>query len=104
MVNKVQIEQFHSDELSDIANWFINRHRMEWSIFCSAARKAEKENNQDILDDAIDRLVPILIDAGDGEEGGQALWEELWLWFCNDYKRRKAARYKAKISDESDYV
>lgn len=82
MGNLVQIEKFHSDELSQQANDFINSHRPNWNNFLVQAQLAVKRGDQDLLDVAISKIAPCF----EEEEDPKALWEELWSWVVRSNK------------------
>lgn len=82
MGNLIQIETFHSDELSEQANEFINTYRPNWAHFLVQAQIAVRSGSQDLLDSAIEQLVPCLQD----EDNPKELWEELWSWVVRNNK------------------
>lgn len=84
MGNLVQIDRFHSDELSEQANCFINNHRPNWNNFILQVQVAVRNKDQDKLDTAISKLVPCF----EEEEDPKALWEELWSWVVKNNKKK----------------
>ena len=82
MGNLIQIEKFHSDELSEHANEFINDHRPNWNNFIIQAQLAVRRGDQDLLDVAISKIAPCF----EEEEDPKALWEELWSWVVRSNK------------------
>ena len=84
MGNLVQIEKFHSDELSEQANEFINMYRYRWNNFLVQTQIAVRNGDQQLLDEAIGKLCPYL----EREENPKELWEELWTWLVKSNRGR----------------
>ena len=93
MGNLIQMERFHCDELSEQANDFINNYRARWNNFIVQAHIAVVNDDQDRLNEAINRLAPYLIEAG-AEDEGKSLWEELWSWVVRSNKGKWKVRSK----------